>query len=196
MDEKKRPEVPTSSVEDAATPAQLAEKGESQKYLYDDMATPAQLEEKARRNMAYPPPPPLAEAATPAQLSEKARGRPPPLPPRMSSTAHAPPPAYSAADAAKRDEMISEQWRSHDPRSSSTHSLVPSESGRDGRRTLLLVYIHGFMGNETSFQSFPAHVHNLLTITLEETHVVHTKIYPRYKSRKAIEFARDDFSAW
>ncbi|PQE11994.1 catalytic protein [Rutstroemia sp. NJR-2017a BVV2] len=41
-----------------------------------------------------------------------------------------------------------------------------------------------------------AHVHNLLTIALVETHVVHTKIYPRYKSRKAINFARDDFSTW
>ena len=64
------------------------------------------------------------------------------------------------------------------------------------KRTLLLIYIHGFMGNEASFKSFPAHVHNLLTISLEETHVVHTKIYPRYKSRKAIDFARDDFSTW
>jgi hypothetical protein len=25
---------------------------------------------------------------------------------------------------------------------------------------------------------------------------VHTKIYPRYKSRRPIEFARDDFSKW
>ena len=59
-----------------------------------------------------------------------------------------------------------------------------------------MVYIHGFMGNETSFQSFPAHVHNLVTVRLEESHVVHTKIYPKYKSRKAIEFARDAFSEW
>lgn len=203
MDEKIRPEASSSSGLQSATPAQLAEKAD-QKYLFGDTATPAQLEEKSRGNTAYPPSASAASAATPAQLAEKSqytsnseppRGRPPPLPPRIAST-NAPPPAYSAADNAKRDEMISEQWRSHDPRSSSTHSLVPSESGRDGRRTLLLVYIHGFMGNETSFQSFPAHVHNLLSITLEETHVVHTKIYPRYKSRKAIEFARDDFSNW
>jgi hypothetical protein len=123
----------------------------------------------------------------------------PPLPPRAptfsASTNHAPPPPYSLEDQ-KRTSMINEQWRSHDPRSSSTASLVPSESGRDGRRTLLLIFIHGFMGNETSFQSFPAHLHNLLTITMAETHVVHTKIYPRYKSRKGIEFARDDFSDW
>lgn len=52
------------------------------------------------------------------------------------------------------------------------------------------------MGNETSFQSFPAHVHNLVTVKLEGSHVVHTKIYPKYKSRKAIEFARDAFSDW
>lgn len=52
------------------------------------------------------------------------------------------------------------------------------------------------MGNETSFQSFPAHVHNLVTVKLDGSHVVHTKIYPKYKSRKAIEFARDAFSDW
>lgn len=52
------------------------------------------------------------------------------------------------------------------------------------------------MGNETSFKSFPAHVHNILTISLADTHVVHTKIYPRYQSRKNISFARDAFSNW
>lgn len=52
------------------------------------------------------------------------------------------------------------------------------------------------MGNETSFRSFPAHVHNLVTVTLAESHVVHTKIYPRYRSRNALERARDDFSTW
>lgn len=59
-----------------------------------------------------------------------------------------------------------------------------------------MIYIHGFMGNETSFRSFPAHVHRLLTVLLAETHVVHTKIYPRYRSKRNISFARDDFSKW
>ncbi|KAL6704124.1 hypothetical protein ACN47E_008787 [Coniothyrium glycines] len=86
---------------------------------------------------------------------------------------------------------------SQDPRSSSTQSLVPDPaSASAGRRRLLLVYVHGFMGNETSFRSFPAHVHNLVTITLADSHVVHTKIYPRYRSRNALELARDDFSKW
>lgn len=86
---------------------------------------------------------------------------------------------------------------SQDPRSSSTQSLIPDPALEDtGRRRLLLVYVHGFMGNETSFRSFPAHVHNLVTVTLAETHVVHTKIYPRYRARYSLEQARDQFSLW
>lgn len=78
-------------------------------------------------------------------------------------------------------------WSSRDPRNASTDSLLP-ESDSNGKRTLLLIFIHGFMGNETSFQSFPAHLHSLLTELMKETHIVHTKLYPRYKSRKSIEF--------
>lgn len=58
------------------------------------------------------------------------------------------------------------------------------------------MYIHGFMGTETSFHSFPAHVHGLLSNTLAESHIVHTKIYPQYASRRNISVARDDFSNW
>ena len=84
-----------------------------------------------------------------------------------------------------------------DPRSSSTQSLTPERtSSKDDRRKLLLVYIHGFMGAENSFRSFPAHVHNLLTITMSESHVVHSKIYPRYQSRRPIQFATEEFSKW
>lgn len=83
-----------------------------------------------------------------------------------------------------------------DPRSSSTQSLHPVESADSTRRTLLIIYIHGFLGDETSFKSFPAHVHNLLSAALSETHVVYSKIYPRYKSRNNISVARDNFSSW
>lgn len=93
----------------------------------------------------------------------------------------------------------SRPWLTVDPRQSSSQSLVPSTSGdpdADTRRRLLIVYIHGFYGNDQSFQSFPAHVHGYLKEALQETHVVHTKIYPRYKTYKAIEIARDNFSSW
>jgi hypothetical protein len=104
------------------------------------------------------------------------------------------PPPYTPMPG--ESQRVRPSWISSNPRSSSTQSLVPSESGEPGRRTLLLIYVHGFLGNESSFQSFPAHIHNLLKVTLAETHVIHTKIYPRYKSRKAIEFVRDEFSTW
>ncbi|KAI9817710.1 MAG: hypothetical protein M1832_004604 [Thelocarpon impressellum] len=128
-------------------------------------------------------------------------GEPPPLPPR-AGTIHLTPyskpsPSPAAAAGASHNTNPRRSWTTRDPRSSSTQSLLPADSASGtGRRTLLLIYIHGFLGNEASFQSFPAHVHNLLTITLAESHVVHTKIYPRYKSRKPIEHARDDFSNW
>ena len=129
------------------------------------------------------------------QLHLSQRAAPPPLPPRDDPNIR--PPPYSEIAPTYHSQPLSHSWSSQDPRSSSTQSLVPHTSTvENGIRTLLLVYIHGFMGNETSFQSFPAHVHNLVTVKLKETHVVHTKIYPKYKSRKDIKFARDDFSEW
>ncbi|KAI1391068.1 uncharacterized protein F4822DRAFT_171503 [Hypoxylon trugodes] len=85
-----------------------------------------------------------------------------------------------------------------DPRSSSAQSLVPTplEGEESGRRRLLVVYLHGFMGNDSSFQSFPAHVHHYLKLALSETHVIHSKIYPKYKTYKVLDVARDNFSQW
>lgn len=85
---------------------------------------------------------------------------------------------------------------SGDPRTSSTQSLVPSEYDNERKRRLLLVYIHGFMGNDSSFQEFPFHLHKHLKYRLRNSHVIHTKIYPKYKTYKAIEVARDNFSRW
>ncbi|KAL8822734.1 MAG: hypothetical protein Q9191_006538 [Dirinaria sp. TL-2023a] len=124
---------------------------------------------------------------------------PPPLPPRVdqsSQTSSLDPPSYTESGPVFYSQPLTGSWSAQDPRSSSAQSLIPENSSNDGKRRLLLVYIHGFMGNETSFQSFPAHIHNLVTVKLAETHQVHTKIYPKYKSRKAIEYARDDFSKW
>ncbi|KAL0943995.1 catalytic protein [Colletotrichum truncatum] len=94
--------------------------------------------------------------------------------------------------------ILDSKRRLADPRSSSAQSLAPSFEDRDSdtRRTLLIIYIHGFYGNESSFRSFPAHVHNYLKEALAESHAVHSKIYPRYKTYKAIDVARDNFSQW
>ena len=85
-----------------------------------------------------------------------------------------------------------------DPRASSAQSLLSSTDGEEGckKRELLVIYIHGYMGSDSSFQSFPAHVHNLIKNLLAGSHIVHTKIYPRYKTYRSLELARDNFSDW
>jgi hypothetical protein len=124
----------------------------------------------------------------------------PPLPPRKISDLNLSPGRSSSPDLLDPNALHIRvnhspyTWSTNDPRDASTESLVNYEN--TDKRKLMLIYIHGFMGNETSFRSFPAHAHNLTTQLVEETHVVHTKIYPRYKSRRAIEFVRDDFSEW
>ncbi|KAF2729189.1 hypothetical protein EJ04DRAFT_76801 [Polyplosphaeria fusca] len=132
--------------------------------------------------MTSPPAP--EPAASTCQSSSSVQ--PPPLPPRA---------LQSSTGGMAHSSLLT--MASKDPRSSSQQSLTPDPEWEiSGKRRLLLVFIHGFMGDETSFRNFPAHVHNLVSITLADTYAVHTKIYPRYKSREALEVARDDFSKW
>jgi hypothetical protein len=67
---------------------------------------------------------------------------------------------------------------------------------RAGKRRLLLIYIHGFLGSEDSFYQLPRKVHDLLTVSMAQTHVVYSKIYPRYKTRGPLQDARDSISQW
>lgn len=59
-----------------------------------------------------------------------------------------------------------------------------------------MVYLHGFVGSEASFHSFPFHVHTNLKEKLAATHAVHSKVYPRYKTYKAFHLATDNLSRW
>ena len=134
------------------------------------------------------------------RLPREEDDRPPPpytpsLPPRETEASGSQS-TYPTADFSSDNPKAGlHLWAHRDPRNASTDSLIPQQSSR-GRRTLLLIYVHGFLGDETSFQSFPAHIHALTTHLLSESHVVHTKIYPKYKSRRTIEFVRDEFSKW
>ncbi|KAF4955553.1 hypothetical protein FGADI_4527 [Fusarium gaditjirri] len=138
----------------------------------------------------------------------------PPIPPRKpvnsptSAIYQTPPSAASLSTSTPGSYMHNlpaGPWFGPDPRSSSTQSLLPDTS-RDsqtatpadylGRRKLLIIYIHGFLGNDQSFRSFPAHVHALLANLLAESHVIHSKIYPRYKTYRSVGVARDNFSEW
>ncbi|OAA43492.1 catalytic protein [Beauveria brongniartii RCEF 3172] len=127
---------------------------------------------------------------------------PPPLPPRLQSAQSASPtspPHHEDGDLLMPASVglgYSTKLHASDPRTSSAQSLRAPAEESDTRRSLLIIYIHGFYGNDQSFRSFPAHVHATLTELLSETHIVHSKIYPRYKTYRAIHVARDNFSVW
>lgn len=86
----------------------------------------------------------------------------------------------------------------YDANRSSSRLSLPQPGCLQGtdKRRLLLIYIHGFMGSEASFHDFPAHVHDIVTDLLSESHVVYTRIYPRYKSHGELQTAVSQFSAW
>lgn len=127
---------------------------------------------------------------------------PPPLPPRQvrrQPTSPATPPRRPDNGLLAASDIgfgYSTGLHASDPRTSSSQSLISPATEFDTRRSLLVIYIHGFYGNDQSFRSFPAHVHAFLTELLSETHIVHSKVYPRYKTYRAIQVARDNFSAW
>lgn len=156
------------------------------------------------------PPPPYANVRPPPPLPPRSEDRgsalssgPAGVLPYEDSPHEPRSPLYGDTEPSSRPGLIDSKLRlyssSTDPRSSSAQSLVsptPDPSHGGSRRTLLVVYIHGFYGNDQSFQSFPAHVHARLLSALGPSHSIHTKIYPRYKTYRAIEVARDNFSAW
>ncbi|KAJ7835983.1 hypothetical protein B0H13DRAFT_2678258 [Mycena leptocephala] len=59
-----------------------------------------------------------------------------------------------------------------------------------------LVYIHGFQGNDTSFQTFPTDLQEHLSAIIPSYLNIKSSIYPTYKSRKHIALATQNFLAW
>ncbi|KAJ3515184.1 hypothetical protein NLJ89_g1918 [Agrocybe chaxingu] len=61
-----------------------------------------------------------------------------------------------------------------------------------------LVYIHGFQGNDTTFQSFPLHLQEHLAARVSQ-HLdikIQSSLYPTYKSVKPISHATRNFLEW
>ena len=63
------------------------------------------------------------------------------------------------------------------------------------RKTLLLVFIHGFKGGEDTFGTFPEHLRALLTHALPKINVV-ALTYPRYETRGDLRECVARFREW
>ncbi|KAI7900777.1 uncharacterized protein BX663DRAFT_532179 [Cokeromyces recurvatus] len=59
---------------------------------------------------------------------------------------------------------------------------------------LLLVFVHGFRGTDTSFKDFPNRLQTLLTNTIKAN--VNALIYPSYKTAGDLRIAVENFSSW
>ncbi|KAI3613137.1 hypothetical protein WG66_001494 [Moniliophthora roreri] len=65
-------------------------------------------------------------------------------------------------------------------------------------RLLHIIYIHGFQGNDTTFQSFPTHLQKYLAekVSSRLGLRIQSSLYPTYKSRKPISHATKNFLEW
>ncbi|KAI8068189.1 uncharacterized protein B0P05DRAFT_475110 [Gilbertella persicaria] len=64
----------------------------------------------------------------------------------------------------------------------------------DNLDRLLLVFVHGFRGTDTSFKDFPNRLQTILTNTVKAD--VEAVIYPSYKTAGELSVAVENFSNW
>ncbi|CAO3665702.1 unnamed protein product [Rhizopus stolonifer] len=59
---------------------------------------------------------------------------------------------------------------------------------------LLLIFVHGFRGSDTSFKEFPNRLQTILTNSTSAN--VEVDVYPSYKTAGELKIAVDNFSSW
>jgi len=63
------------------------------------------------------------------------------------------------------------------------------------KKTLLLVFIHGFKGGDDTFSTFPSHLAQLLRHALPKVQVIHL-VYPKYETRGDLHECVGRFKEW
>lgn len=63
------------------------------------------------------------------------------------------------------------------------------------KKTVLLVFIHGFKGGDDTFDRFPSHIRALLSHALPSFNVVQT-VYPQFETRGELKEAVSNFKEW
>ncbi|KAI8647293.1 hypothetical protein BD408DRAFT_408936 [Parasitella parasitica] len=67
-------------------------------------------------------------------------------------------------------------------------------TNKDSMDRLLLVFVHGFRGTDTSFKDFPNRLQTILTNTVKAD--VNAVVYPSYKTAGDLRVAVENFSTW
>jgi hypothetical protein len=63
------------------------------------------------------------------------------------------------------------------------------------RRSLLLVFIHGFKGSDTTFRGFPQDLQAVLSHSLSHLRVLHA-VYPSFETRGDLGLCVANFKEW
>jgi hypothetical protein len=63
------------------------------------------------------------------------------------------------------------------------------------KKTVLLVFIHGFKGGDDTFDRFPPHLQALLSHALPAFNIVQIR-YPRFETRGDLKEAVANFKDW
>ncbi|OBT46513.1 hypothetical protein VE00_03355 [Pseudogymnoascus sp. WSF 3629] len=74
-------------------------------------------------------------------------------------------------------------------------TTIPTLNATMKRKTLLLVFIHGFKGDHKTFASFPDHVKTVLSPSLPNTTIL-PLVYPAYETRGDLAAAVASFRSW
>ncbi|KAG6821566.1 hypothetical protein H0H93_000075 [Arthromyces matolae] len=77
----------------------------------------------------------------------------------------------------------------------STSFTHPNESTNDAKEMLLVIFVHGFKGDDQSFGDFPSRLQHILAETVSEV-IVECKVFPAYETKGDLNAAVIRFSDW
>jgi hypothetical protein len=79
--------------------------------------------------------------------------------------------------------------------SNDTSATQASNPPTDTKRVLLLCFIHGFKGNDDTFQSFPEDLKRTVASNLDDDRI-ESVVYPKYETKGELAQSTESFLGW
>jgi hypothetical protein len=76
-----------------------------------------------------------------------------------------------------------------------TTDLETSSPSTNVKRVLLLCFIHGFKGNDDTFQNFPEDLKKTISSNLDDEHI-ESVVYPKYETKGELAQSTEAFLGW